>query len=137
MSSIRLSPKYGLNPSLMLCFFCQEAKGVAVPGLMRGDVEAPHKAAWDMEPCDKCKGWMADGVIFISVRDGESGDNPYRTGGWCVVTEDFIKRAVQPQAMHDHVLKARVAFVPDAAWDALKLPRGNSEAGDAAASTKS
>ena len=72
---IYLSPKHGLNPSLGVCFYCLEDDGtVVLPGRLKGDVEAPRKAVWSMEPCPKCKDLMTQGVLLISTRDGEEGE---------------------------------------------------------------
>ena len=91
--SIRLSPKHGLNPAIPRCFFCGERKNeVLLPGLLKGDVEAPRDAVWDREPCDRCQQYMKDGIILISVRDGESDTNLYRTGGWCVLREAAVRK---------------------------------------------
>jgi hypothetical protein len=123
--SIRLSPTHGLNPVIPRCFFCGERKNeVVLPGLLEGDVEAPRDAVWDHTPCDQCQQYMREGIIVISVRDGESGDNPYRTGGWCVLTEAAVRRLIQPASLVDAIVKKRVAFVPDQVWDLLGLPRG-------------
>lgn len=123
MASIKLSPKHGVNPSVMNCFFCGEAKAVALLGRLKGDAEAPRQAVFDVDPCDKCTGYMAQGVILISVRNGESGPDPYRTGGWCVVKDaalDFIKA----RELRADILSKRVAFIPDEVWDLVGLPRG-------------
>ncbi len=128
MTSIRLSEKHGVNPALMQCYFCLEDMGVALMGRLKGDAEAPHRAVFDKKPCDKCEDHMKKGVILISVRNGameQDRDNPYRTGGWIVVTEDCIKRLFDGQAAQD-VLKHRVAFVEDEAWDRVGFPRGDS-----------
>ena len=125
---IRLSKKHGVNPSVMLCFFCNEPSGVALLGHMKGDVQAPHQGVFDKEPCTKCKGYMEQGVILISVKDGEEGENPYRTGGWVVVKVDAVERMLQPEELRVQVINKRMAFVPDAAWDALGLPRGTTPA---------
>ena len=66
---------------------------------------------------------MEQGIILVSVRDGEEGENPFRTGAFVVVRERLIREAIQPQEVVDHVLKARFAFIPDDAWDKLGLPR--------------
>lgn len=134
MGHVKLSPKHGLNPSMMQCFFCGETYAIALPGLIRrkgvydSDIEAPHKAVWSMDPCDNCKSLMAKGVILISIRNGEKppphGEvpNPYRTGGWCVVAEAFIKRVFGDQAT-TAALSKRWLFIDDAAWDLIGLPR--------------
>jgi len=77
MSSITLSSKYGVNPSLMQCFFCGEASGVALCGRLPGDAEAPHMMCLDHEPCSECKKHMEMGIILVSVQDADL-DKMYR-----------------------------------------------------------
>lgn len=121
--SIRLSEKHGVNPAIPLCFYCNAPKNeVILAGRLKGDVEAPRAAVWDKVPCDKCLEMMQMGVILISVKDGEENDNPYRTGGWVVVTEDFVRRVVQPVELLEHILMRRMAFVPDTVWEHMGLP---------------
>ena len=67
---------------------------------------------------------MKQGVILISTKGGEHGNNPYRTGGWCVIKDEAIERMISNTDLREHILRARVAFVPDEAWDFLGLPRG-------------
>lgn len=127
--SIRVSPKHGLNPTIPQCFFCGELKNeIALLGKLKGDVEAPKSICFDMEPCDKCKEYMGKGIILISVDPEKSPDpnNPYRTGGWIVVKDDYITRVFNPEVVKD-VLDKRIAFMPDDAWDKLGLPRGEME----------
>ena len=131
---IRLDQKHGLNPSLMQCFFCLEAKGVALLGNKGRELnkaldlpesaEAPRQAVFDMEPCDKCAGYMQQGVILISVDPEKSPDhrNPWRTGGWSVVIEDAVKRWFS-EPLLSQVLKCRFAFVEDQVWTAIGLPK--------------
>lgn len=120
---IRLSLKHGVNPAIPKCFFCgQDKSQIILPGLLPGDREAPKGAVWDMEPCDNCKSLMEQGVMFVSVRDGESGDNPYRTGRMAVVSEDWVRRRIRPQDMVDHLLQCRFGFIEDTVWKALGLP---------------
>ena len=123
--SIRLSTKHGVNASIGVCFYCNEENGeVILPGHLPGDAEAPRKAIWHKHPCDKCEAHMKLGIILISVRTNESEtDNPYRTGGWVVVSEDFIRRLVQ-EPLLSRLLAKRVSFMPDNIWDAIGLPRG-------------
>ena len=124
--SIQLSKKHGLNPAVPKCFYCLENKNeVILAGVMRDDQEAPRNAVWNMEPCDKCKEYMAKGVILISVDAQRTTDlkNPYRTGGWVVVTEAAI-RMVTNMPLQEQVLAKRVAFLPDDVWELLGLPKG-------------
>lgn len=122
MGGIRLSPKHGVNPSMGQCFYCGEADGsIILPGKMKGDMEAPRQACWSKEPCPQCKEWMAKGIIFISVKDGETGDNPYRTGRFAVVKEEAVRRFItSPDALED-VCKRRVCFMEDTSWDIVGL----------------
>ena len=132
--SIRLHPKHGVNPSLYQCFYCGGDIGLILAGVeaqkMFGDRcsddgEAPRKAgALDKEPCDTCKGHMAQGIIIISVKDGEPDrENPYRTGGWWVVREEAIRKILAPGEHLDAILRKRVVFVEDAVCAMIGLPR--------------
>jgi hypothetical protein len=124
---IRLSRKYGVNPAVPKCFFCnRDKKEIILFGRMKDDVEAPHGKVIDKEPCAECKKWMEQGIILISVRDGEEGDNPYRTGRWVVVKDEAIKRFNPPEFVEE-VLKKRIAFVPDQVWTMLGLPKGEKQ----------
>ena len=144
---IHLSPSHGVNPALEVCFFCQEARGVVLLGRFNperrfgkkiaetlegppGDAKAPHKVVMDREPCDKCKELMQQGIILISVdekKTGEDRDNPWRTGGWVVVRDEALRRWISTPELLEDILKRRVAFLPDGAWDLLGLPRGPAE----------
>lgn len=111
--SIRLHPKHGLNPTMTTCFFCNEPKDILLLGAAYKD-EAPHQIGCvDKEPCNKCKSYMEQGIITISVRDGEKSDNPYRTGGWCVLREYFFERNVDSKELLDSILEKRVVFLED------------------------
>ncbi len=114
---IRLHKKYGLNVTIPVCFICGKDKNeVAMLGAAYKE-EAPMRMMLDRSPCQECEGLMEQGIILISVRDGESSDNPYRTGGWVVVRDTV-------EWLSDEEKKMRVVFVPDKAWDGMKLPRG-------------
>lgn len=132
-----LSQKYGVNPTMPVCFFCQRETGeVALLGRIldketRQEVEAPRHTVLDHKPCDECKKWMEQGVILISIRPGEEGSkNPFRTGGWCVVKDDAISSSFSPPALVVEILKRRCAFIPDDAWDTIGLPREPAETPD-------
>lgn len=60
---------------------------------------------------------MKKGTIFISVKDGESGDNPYRTGGWIVLKQEAVDKLFKDKP-------PKIAFVEDTLWDNLGFPRG-------------
>lgn len=69
--SIKLSPKYGVNPSMIQCFFCGEETGeIALLGRLPKDAEAPKHAVANHEPCKKCKERFSTGfVIFEALPD--------------------------------------------------------------------
>lgn len=76
---ILVSEKHGVNPSLLCCEVCGKEYGVALLGKLKNDEKAPMMIHNGL--CDDCKKVIdAGGVFIIEVRDGESGNNPYRTG---------------------------------------------------------
>lgn len=124
MSSIRLSQKHGVNPSLEQCFFCGKDKGLILFGRLPEDKEAPRKVCMNHEPCDECAGHMKKGIILVSVADSAADDdpNPYRTGCMAVVTENAIRRMVNPPELVEEICRTRFLFIHDAAWKYLRLP---------------
>jgi hypothetical protein len=87
--SIRLDTKHGLNPGLLMCFFCQKPRDVALWGQIApetrqkliqssadvgNDGEAPTNLVTDLESCPDSTSWMQKGVILISCRDPD--ENP-------------------------------------------------------------
>ena len=69
---IQLSKKHGVNPAVSMCFFCNEESNMLIlAGRMKNDAEAPSNMVWNMEPCNTCAGYMEQGILLISVRDGE------------------------------------------------------------------
>jgi len=119
---LRLSEKHGVNPAIPLCFLCGKEKNVVLlAGRLLNDEEAPRNVVWDYEPCDECKAYMERGIILISVKDGETGDNPHRTGGWCVVREEALRKFITPE--NHPIFKKRMAFLEDTTWDKLGLPK--------------
>ena len=73
--SIILSEKYGVNPSIEVCFFCGEEKGIALMGKLKGDVEAPRQCVLNYEPCDHCKELMSQGLALVEVVEEQPDDN--------------------------------------------------------------
>jgi hypothetical protein len=127
--SIPVSPRYGVNPSVELCFWCGKAKGLVLMGRLREDAEAPRQGVFNREPCPECQEMMSQGVMFISVRNGESGDNPYRTGRICVITDEGVQRLPIDEPLKSDMLKKRVCYLEDKAWNLLGFP--GSEPADA------
>ena len=108
---IKLSPKHGLNPSMDMCFWCGEPKGILLMGRIHEkkgdhtDVEAPKGMVTSLEPCDKCKENFKLGIRIIEVVDdgsrfennvrfaikAEDGKLMWPTGRFVVMNADAIK----------------------------------------------
>ena len=125
MGHIILDPEKGVDPMLSYCFICNKEKNELILAGVKGK-RIRHSAGvsqdargvcFNKEPCDECKSIMEQGVIFISVKDGESGENPYRTGGWCALTLEAAER------MGIDIEKQRVFFMEDSMYDKIGLPR--------------
>lgn len=63
---------------------------------------------FDKTPCDECKGYMDQGIIIVTVRDGETSQNPYRTGGFYVLKQEACERMFR-----DVDLSGRFLFIED------------------------
>ena len=90
---IKLSEKYGLNPTMGICAWCGKPNGtIALLGELEGDVEAPKYMTLDYEPCKECEEKWAEGVVLMEVveeplEDGHMAVAPgvYPTGRLIVV----------------------------------------------------
>lgn len=98
---------------MLICFYCYGVKGPLVGGCGK-------EANLDLAPCAKCKDLMQAGVICMSV----SNENKIvRTGGWCVVPDEWLSAIVNDRTVQVAVLQKRVCFLDDQTWDAIGLPR--------------
>lgn len=130
----------GLDLGTELCYFCNQPKAVSLRGRLSSEPSPTRATVVNMIPCDRCKKLMERGVILISVKDHEMDKmaaemkaaietqtpyipNPYRSGGWVVVSDESIRRMVADDALRDRILKKRWTFVPDRVWGALGFPR--------------
>ena len=123
---IVVSPKYGLNPSLDLCFWCGKPRGVAIVGRLRkdgdNDAPAPKEMVRNIEPCDECKKKFAKGVLLIEVQEDGSkfGNNPafalrahklmWPTGRWALLKPGSILKESKAghRILTDHILMDEV-----------------------------
>jgi len=116
MSSIRLHPKFGLNPTVTLCFWCGGSKNeVALLGASYKG-EAPGSMLLDYEPCDKCKTYMSQGVTLIEAsreprhkgqREIQSG--VYPTGRMWVIRREAAERIFEGLASDKVLIEVGVA----------------------------
>jgi hypothetical protein len=135
-----------MNPSnlgvaLTKCYFCGNDAGIAIntrltPAHAR-NVEKMHGMVVDMTPCSECSGHMKKGVILITIDDKKSEKdwnkpppccnggpfipNPYRTGGFFVITDDAVRRIFHPEAMAAHAIKHRWMFIEHEAAEQIGL----------------
>lgn len=104
-SSITLSPKYGVNPTISVCFWCGKEKNeIALMGHMgdgrkHEDFEAPRHMVLDFEPCEECKKNMALGFTVMeatttpnSVSSVEIQRGVYPTGRFVVLKTEAAER---------------------------------------------
>lgn len=94
---IKVSEKYGINPSVDTCFICGKETNVVLLGTSYKDengktAEAPRKVCTG-QLCDNCQKVIDEGgIFFITVKDGESGNNPWRTGQIGALKEEAVQR---------------------------------------------
>lgn len=95
---IRVSEKYGVNPSLTLCFWCGKQTGIAFYGKLKGDVEAPEYTFTGYDFCDDCKEKLKNGIALIEVIDTPKVEglppiqgNLYPTGGIIGLTVEAVR----------------------------------------------
>ena len=95
--SVRISKEYGVNPSVDTCFICGKETSVILFGTSYKDkngktAEAPRNVCTG-QLCDDCQKVIdKGGIFFIAVKDGESGNNPYRTGPIAALKEEAVQR---------------------------------------------
>lgn len=103
---IKISPKYGVNPTIPVCFWCGKQKNeIALMGRMKGDIEAPKNMVLDYVPCEECQSHMAMGVAILEASDhpNTEGQPPmqkgvYPTSRFVVVTTECADRVFNAYA---------------------------------------
>ena len=106
MSGIKISPKYGVNPTIPVCFWCGKQKNeIALMGRMTDDIEAPKNMVLDYVPCEECQNHMALGVAVLEASDhpNTEGQPPmqkgvYPTSRFVVVTTECADRVFNAYA---------------------------------------
>ena len=89
--SIKISPKHGLNPTIVVCEICGAELGVAILGKLKGDVEAPKYSPQGL--CDNCKKVIdSGGVLLLEVTDDSKEGNINRTGRVLGMSADYKTR---------------------------------------------
>ena len=103
--------------ALTKCFICGKDGNIVMNTRLTkhyaDKVKEMHGKVINKHPCNKCQEYMEQGIIVISVDEEKSNgdlDNPYRTGGWWVLNENFIKEIIKKEFL-DQVLKVRMMFM--------------------------
>jgi hypothetical protein len=61
--------------ALTKCFYCHEDADILIDQHVRGGLyEAAHGKVVSLNPCSKCEEYMRQGIIVITIKDGENDD---------------------------------------------------------------
>lgn len=94
---VRVSKEHSLNASMDTCFICGKETSIILFGTSYKDENGKTAKA----PMRTCTGGLCGtcqkvidegGIFFIAVKDGESGNNPYRTGQIGALKEEAVQR---------------------------------------------
>lgn len=118
---IKISPKHGVNPSMIICPYCREPKGIALMGRLPQDREAPKEVIADYEPCDNCKKLFAGGVLCLDTVEVPTFENQqpvfedkniklYPTFRFMVLNKEFVKDNFNISDDQDTMVMAHQAF---------------------------
>jgi hypothetical protein len=127
--SLRLHPKYGVNPTMPVCFWCGEATGeIAMLGAgYKG--EAPMSLVINYDPCEKCRANMALG--FLVVQCGSIANNPpldknnpnsRPTGRWCVIKREVAHRLFGDSPQWPSIELHQRVLLDLGAWNKMGFP---------------
>lgn len=91
---IKLSPKYGVNPTMLTCFYCGEVTSIALMGKLPKDAEAPRQCCASVEPCDACKKKYENHLLIV-----EKPENDIPTGRWFAVSKEQVHPAFKEETV--------------------------------------
>lgn len=128
---ITLSPKYGVNPTIPVCFWCGEEKnevallGHIGDGRKHEDFEAPMHMVLDYEPCDKCRANMSMGftIMEATTRPNSTTNVPMQNGVYPTGRFAVIRTATARKMFHPDAMTMGKAFVDCALFNEL-IPNG-------------
>lgn len=95
--SVKISKEHGINPSMDTCFICGKKTNIILFETAYKDENGKTAKA----PMKTCTGGLCEtcqkvidqgGIFFIAVKDGESGNNPWRTGQIGALKEEAVQR---------------------------------------------
>ena len=74
--------------------------------------------------CEECEEWSKKGIIIITVDEKKTDDisNPWRTGGFFVLKDDYIKKLMdESPALLERTLKHRMCYMPHEVAEGIGL----------------
>lgn len=90
--SLRLHPKFGVNPTIPDCFYCRKPKNEVLLLGAAYRKEAPSGGmVVGLEPCDECKEKYKNFSLLIEANDNP-GQNPTPTGNFAAVKFDAFSK---------------------------------------------
>lgn len=138
MSRIALHPKYGLNPTMPVCFWCGADKGeIALLGNKYKE-QAPPKMVLDYVPCLNCETAQALGITCIEATSPNNTKNPpfakegalsrtCPTGRWAVIRREAFEGLPIDDGLKARVLEHGKCFLDPEIYNHLfadQLPEG-------------
>ena len=90
---IKLSPKHGVNPSILRCFACGEEMGIALLGrINKEDDEAPREIMGG-SLCPDCQSAVdKGGLIILETRKEQAETMQDRTGRMVAVSKEYREK---------------------------------------------
>ena len=79
---ITLSPKHGVNCSIVVCPICKKDTSLVMFGRLKGDAKAPMKVEGDL--CDECK------KKYVTIIEVESETNRKETGRCVYIPKEDV-----------------------------------------------
>jgi hypothetical protein len=107
---------------MVVCEICGgKTDCIGLLGRLPDDAEAPRIGRLPGVLCDSCAGVLKqDGGLLIEVRDGETGDTPFRTGQiWGMSKKGWAKIPVEEGK--------RVAFITESDAKRMGLEKSKTE----------
>lgn len=107
--SILLSPKHGVNPSILHCFICGKETGLALLGKLKDDAEAPRDISNPNEICEDCRKQLdAGNKFFLECKDNTDEHNPERTGRYACIKGSTLPEVKSPISYMEHTVFDKV-----------------------------
>lgn len=101
--SLKLSPKHGVNPTIMHCFICGKDTGLALLGKLKNNEEAPKHMTNPHELCEDCKKQIdAGNKFFLEVKGNSDNDHPERTGRLVCIRGEALPDVKSPISYMEH-----------------------------------